>query len=325
MRKGTLVVRVGKDSMRAEVVRGGSVVWTAESGFASREDLAAALAALGQEPAATDRVRAARVELESPVAQIRTLADLPPVRRPALRALVAHQAGRLFRRNGAPLVTDAMWKPRARGVPRVALAAAAEEPWVEAILEGLRVAGIEAATVSPAGAGLELLPPAERKMRREAAGRRTRRLAVTAALLWGVTGLLAVHRSSRKSASIDRELAGLAPAAAAARRVRQEYDGAEAMITTLEAAARRRGALTARAASVLAALPDSAYLTSLHLRDDATGEISGAARRPLDVVAALDRARAVAGPRLAGSGVRIPVGGQDYESFTVRFGPDSAR
>lgn len=325
MRRTTLVIRVGKGTMRAEVVRGRSVVWVAESGFVSREDLAAALGALGQEPAATDRSRAARVELEGPIVQVRTLQDLPPVRRPALRALVAHQAGRFFRKNGAPLVTDAMWKPRKRGVPRAALAAAAEEPWVDAILEGMRVAGIEPATVSPAGSGLELLPPAEQKARRTTTRKRTRRLATTAVVVWGVVGGLAVRREVRESAMVDRELASLAPAAAAARRVRQEYDGAEAMITTLEATAQRRGGLTARAAAILAGLPDSAYLTSLHLHDDAAGEISGAARRPLDVIAALDRTKAVAGPRLAESGVRIPVGGRDYEGFTVRFGPDSAR
>ena len=325
MRRATLVVRVGRGTMRAEVTRAGTVLWAVEAAFASEEDLVAALGAAGETAVAEHPVKSARIELDGSMVQLRTLAGLPPVRRSALQALVAHDSGRFFRRNGKPLVTDAAWERGPRGGARVAMAAAVEEPWVEAILKGLRAAGVEPEVVSPVGCSLDLLPVEERRSRRRAAGKQARWLAITAALLWGLVGGLAVRRLIRDGAAVDDELASLGPATVAARQVRQEYDGAEAMIAALAGASRRRGAVASRVAAILIGLPDSAYLTALHVSDDSTGEITGAARRPLDVVTSLDRSRVVESPRLTGSSARIPVGALDYEGFTVRFGRDSAR
>lgn len=324
MRRARLVLRVGRGRLRAEVFRGRDVVWQAESAFATEEDLMAALGRLAGAEAAAG-IATARVELEVPLVQLRTLTDLPPVRRSALRAVVSHQAGRFFRKNGKPLVTDAAWQRHSRGADRTAIAAAVEEPWVEALVQGARVAGIEMASISPVGFRLDLLPDSERAARGRAAAAWARRLALAAAGMWSLVAVLAIHRVTRESAIVEQQLLDAAPAAAAARQVRLEYDGATAMVDTLEAAVRSRGSMTSRLSAILLSLPESAYLTTAHVVGDFAGDVTGAARRPLDVVAALDRVRAVDGARLVGSGTRIPVGGRDYETFTVRFGRDASR
>ncbi len=324
MRVPALVVRVGRGTMRAELARSGQVIWAAESTYATEEDLVNAMGALGAESKVA-RVRTIRIELERPLVQLRTLVGVPPVRKAALQALVAHQAGRFFRKNGKPLVTDAAWERSRRGAEKVATAAAIEEPWLEAIVEGVRAAGLNLTAISPARSGLLLLPAGERATRVSTMRRRVRTLATLAAGLWALVGILGLRRLARESRSVDRELASLAPAAAAARGVRQEYDAAAAMVATIEGARQQRGKVTARAAAILLALPDSAYLMTLHATDEGTGEMTGAARRALDVVSALERARAVEAPQLIGPIVRAPVGSRDYERFTVRFGRESVR
>ncbi len=95
------------------------------------------------------------------------------------------------------------------------------------------------------------------------------------------------------------------------------------MIQAVESADRRRGAIGAALATVLLAIPDSAFLTTLHLNDRGQGEVSGAARRTTGVAAALERTGAVSAPRLERPTTRDVIGGREYERFTLRFGPDS--
>src|SRR5207249_9341128 len=115
-----------------------------------------------------ERCRRLRVTLQRPPAQTRTLSDLPPVRDRELASLVANQAGRFFRRNGAALVTDATWVTN--DVGRVTQAAAVEEPLVLAIVAGAREAGLVVDRITPAGTSpqLQLLPTAERAVRARA-------------------------------------------------------------------------------------------------------------------------------------------------------------
>ena len=325
MRGRALLVRIGRGSVRAELNRSGTIVWAAESSYDTEADLLSVLSSLGAEPGLVGRTQRARIELGHPLVQLRTLTELPPVRQSALRALVAHQAGRFFRKNGKPLVTSATWGPRSRGAPKIAMAAAVEEPLLDAIVQGVREAGFELVAITPAESSLQLLPGKERIARAGAARRRIRHLAATAAALWGLVGLLAVHRFARESDQVEQALAALGPAAAAARAVKQQYDTAESMIAAIETARSHRGAVSIQTARVLLALPDSSYLMSLHVNDQAAGELTGAARRPLDVVAALERGSAVALPRLIGSTSRPPVDGRDYERLTVRFGAERGR
>src|SRR2546426_6102730 len=97
------------------------------------------------------------VSLDRPPVQLRTLSALPPVKPQHLAALVAQQAGRFFRKNGQPLVTDAVWV--GKGAARVARAAAVEERLVEAIVGGARAGRVWAQTNPPARVGAPPPPP----------------------------------------------------------------------------------------------------------------------------------------------------------------------
>ena len=112
MRGALLRLRIGRSSLRAEAVERGSVTWAGEASYGELGELADAIARLAAEPPRA--CRRLSVALERPPVQLRDLRDLPPVRPRHLAALVAQQAGRFFRRNGQPLVTDAIWAPSMR-------------------------------------------------------------------------------------------------------------------------------------------------------------------------------------------------------------------
>ena len=189
--KPVLVVRIGESRACAELRRGARVLWAGEAGFTSPADLRDAVAQLASEPTLPARPGALRVELELPLAQVRTLHDLPPVRRKHLEALVATQAGRFFRKNGKPLVTAAAWPSRQRR-GGTAVAAAVEEPWVQAILDGAEAGGVLVETIGPAGLPgtprLQLLSATELRRRQQRATVTLRRLAAAALLLWVAAG-----------------------------------------------------------------------------------------------------------------------------------------
>jgi len=260
------------------------------------------------------------VTLEHPPVQLRTLTDVPPIKRRDLAALVAQASGRFFRRNGHVLVTDAAW--REQGETRVARAAAIEEPLVEAIADGARAAGLWLAAIAPvdARARLSLLPRSERADRERVARRRARQLAVAAGAIWLLAGGLFVGRLLWERRAIERELAALAQPLATVLDARRELRDAEATIAAVTAAERERGRCLSVVSAIGRALPDSSVLTSLAWNADGTGVIAGAARRATDVVARLDRVRLLAGVRLEGPILREPIAGRPWERFTVVFG-----
>src|SRR2546425_3482710 len=184
-RRGLLRLRIDRSRVWAEAVELGAVSWAGEATYGDHADLANTIARLASE--APPHRRWLTVELDRPPVQVRALTGLPPVKPPALRALVAHQAARFFRRNGQPRVTDATWV--VNRTVRVARAVAVEEPLLEAIAAGARGAGLVLEGVVPAGesASLTLLPTSERARRERAARRRLRRLAVTTAVTWMLT------------------------------------------------------------------------------------------------------------------------------------------
>jgi len=316
-RTGLLRLRVGRASLHAEAIRHGAVAWAGESSYADVAELADAIARLAAEaPAGCRRLT---VALERPPVQLRTLADLPSVKPRVLRALVAHQASRFFRRNGQALVTDAAWIEH--GTARAVRAAAVEEPLVEAIAAGARAAGLVLETIAPADeeGRFALLPTSERA-RRERAGRRRRwRLVVAAVMAWVSAGALFVGRLAWERRAVERELAALEQPLAAVLAARRELRDAAATVRAVMAAERLRGRSLAALGAIAQALPDSAALTSLAW-SDGSGVLSGAARHAAAVVAILDRAGAVSAPRLEGPVVREPFGGRDWERFTIAFG-----
>lgn len=313
-----LHLRVGASSVHADMIRGPTPIWAADAAYRSCAELAEVVAHLAAAPPA--RCRRLEVTLERPPAQMRALTDLPPVRDRDLATLVANQAGRFFRRNGAPLVTDAVWVTN--GKARVAQAAAVEEPLLVAILDGARQAGLMVRQIRAAGMAprLQLWPSAERAARERARRRTTMRLAITVLALWIVAGALFGVRVILERRAIEIELAAAEAPMAALREVRHEMRSAEATVLELASARRARGQALATLARVNAGLPDSSVLTSYFWRSDRSGFLAGAARRAADVVADLERSHAVARPRLEGAVLRETLAGRDWERFTIMFG-----
>ena len=319
-RAGVLRLRVGRATLRAEAVRRDTVTWSAESRYADLTELSDAIARLAAEPPRPCGRLA--VALERPLVQLRTLTDLPPVKPQALAALVAHQAGRFFRKNGKALATDAVWVDN--GAARVTRAAAVEEPIVEAIVAGARAAGLSIDSIAPAdeAAPLVLLPTAEWAARQRAERLLTRRLAIGTASLWLAVGVLFGARLAWERRAVERELAVLAGPLGAVLAARRELREAEATVRAVTRGGPTRGQSVAVLGAVAAALPDSALLTSFTWRSDGSGVMSGLARRAADVAAGLERSNAVSGPRLEGPAIRETLGGREWERFAIVFGRD---
>ncbi len=313
-----LCLRVGRAHLRAEALHRGTVAWSAEAAYADLSELSDAIARLAAEP--PRRCKQVVVSLEHPPVQLRTLTGLPPVKPRALAALVAHQAERVFRRNGKPLATDAVWI--GNGAVRVARAAAVEEPLVEAILAGARAAGLSVAAITPVdeAAPLLLLPSSERAARWRAQQRLTRRLALGATSVWLAAGVLFAFRLAWERRAVEREFMALSGPLGAVLAARRELREAELTVRAVTQGEQTRGRTLALLAAVAAALPDSAVVNSLSWKVDGSGIMSGLARRAADVVARLERSAALPGPRLDGPVVRETAGGREWERFTIVFG-----
>jgi hypothetical protein len=313
-----LRLRIGRSSLRADAVERGSVIWAGDASYGDLSELADAIARLAAEPP-----RACRrlvVALERPPAQLRTLSELPPVKPRHLAALVAQQAGRFFRKNGQPLVTDAAWV--GKGTTLVVRAAAVEEPLVEAIAAGARAAGLWLETIALAddGAPFTLLPKSERESRERGARRRTRRLAVVTSGVWLAAGALFFARLAWERRAVERELAALQKPLAAVLDARRELRDAETTLNAITAAERERGRSLAVLSGVTGGLPESSVLTSFAWTGDGSGVLVGAARHATDVVARLDRLGTLPGVRLGGPVVREPIAGKEWERFSILFG-----
>ena len=319
----TLRLRIGRSSLRAESVEHGAVVWAGEASYSNVAELADAIARLAAEPPRA--CRRVVVALERPPVQVRTLTELPPVKQRHLAALVAQQAGRFFRKNGQPLVTDAAWV--GKGAARVAHAAAVEAPLVEAIGAGARAAGLWIEAIAPAddGAPLTLLPRSERDSRERAGRSRTRRLALAACGLWLAAAALFVVRLAWERHAVERELTSLARPLAAVLEARRELRLAETTLNAITAAERDRGRSLGLIAAVTGVLPDSSVLTSFAWTRDGAGALVGAARHATEVVARLDRLGSLVGVRLGGPVVREPIAGREWERFAILFGGDGVR
>lgn len=321
-----LTLRLSPPTLRAAVEGRRGDGWAAEIEAATPAEVADAIARLAAEPSLPGRVRGVAVQLAPPAVQYRRLHGLPPVRSSALRSLVALQAGRFFRQNGSPLLTNAIWIARERGE---AWAAAAEARWIEAAAEGARAVGLAVVSVqtdaAPAGRCLDLLPPVEQRRLRRAGWVRARRLAIVALALWGAVPVIWAARLLRERRLLTAEVAQLKAPAQAALKARRAEVALVAIMDALRAAGARRGDALSRLAATAAALPDSAWLTSFEDDGKGNGVLTGAAPRAAAVMAALERAGALSGPRLDGAAVRQASPAGPREGFTIRFGRDGPR
>lgn len=313
-----LHLTVGASVIRAAVMGRDGPDWTAECAWESEAELTDAIARLAAElPRPCRRVT---VTLERPLVQLRTIPGLPPVRASVLSQLVAAQDDRFFRRNGRPLVTDAVWV--SSNGTRVARAAAVEQPLVEAVADGARAARLRLADVTAADAprALSLLPPGERGARARLARHRLRWLASATAAVWIVAGGLFAGRLTWERRQVETALAALEEPLAAVRAARHEIRAAEAAVAVMQATEAGRGRALATLGAIARALPDSVVATSLVWTADGTGVLGGVGRRASEAVLALEQAQAVAQPRLEGHIVRESVAGRAWERFTITFG-----
>ena len=151
-RRGILGLSIGASHVRAVLLDRDAIQWAGEAGYSDLAELADAVGRLAGESGRP--VRRVRVVLERDIVQLRSISAAPPLSPTAARRYVALEAPRLFRKNGAPLVTDARLVP-VDATRRALFAAAVPEPLVRAILEGCAQAGLEVESVGPAA---EVLP-----------------------------------------------------------------------------------------------------------------------------------------------------------------------
>lgn len=321
MRSDLTILTVGPRLLEARLQRGSSVLWSGQVEYHSTADLAEAIARLVAEPDLIKPGKSLLVELERPVVQLRTLNDIPPVRAGLVRQAVEQQEHRYFRKNGVPLVLDAVRIGR-RGHHPV-LAAATEEPVIAAIVEGAQAGGFQLQDVRPLewrNRGLSLLPSAERERRFRLARLSLRRTVIVVVLLWLMVTAIGVASHMRQLQAVNREIATLARPVAALREARHQLALARETIAVLDHQQGNRTRVVALMSAIAGALPDSSFLTSLTLESDGSGRITGYASRASEVLARLDAAQVVTAPVLESQQARQPIGGRDMEAFSIRFG-----
>lgn len=147
-----LGVSVRAGAVHAVLADSGRIWWAGSAAYQSVADLADVIARLAGESG--KRTRGVRVVLERDLVQLRTLVPAPPIKPGAVARYVALEAPRLFRKNGAPLATDAQLV-RLSKTERALWAGAAAEPLVQAIADGCAQAGLELEALGPAA---EVLP-----------------------------------------------------------------------------------------------------------------------------------------------------------------------
>ena len=305
---------IDKGHLRVSRMSRGEVEWSAEAAFDDVADLEAALVSLTAAEGWRSVWRAdARVGAD--VIQRRLLRDLPPVRETALRDLIALQQARFFRRNGVPLATNARWISGKEGT---AEAVAASTDLLDAIARGLEGAGARKVRICTADSSLALESPhlsASGGSRR----RRIRRALWGVALLsWLSVPAIHVLRLMKADRVQRRELARLEEPAAAVRRVRRELARTAEVVEQVDNGLRLRGQVSAILGAVVAALPDSAALTSLTLSRSGAGTLTAVAMQPSVYVSRLERVPGIGHPTPDGASVPEPGPGR-WESFSLRW------
>jgi len=142
-----LGISVAKNVMHAVVVQSGRIQWSGTASYENVADATEVLARLAGEAGVP--IRRARIALEREVVQLRSITPPSRLPRQALQRYIALEAPRLFRRNGADLVTDATLMVTPEG-ERTLWAGAVAEPLILALTKGCEQAGLILETVGPA-------------------------------------------------------------------------------------------------------------------------------------------------------------------------------
>lgn len=143
---------VGRESVRAVMMRRHRVVWTAELPYASLSELeATAGALLASAPPQRFRRPVIHVALGPHAAQTKRLVGLPEqADSDALAAVVREAIGTYFLKNGVPLLTTRV-QPVA---PGIAIAAAIDRPYIDALRAAGKVHGWRIGAVAPTAVAL---------------------------------------------------------------------------------------------------------------------------------------------------------------------------
>jgi len=149
MVSGPLGLSVGHRQVRAVLLtrHRDAIDWAGAAEWETVDELSEAIGRLAADTARP--VRSVRVVLERDVIQTRTIDPAPRLGERAVRRYVALEASRLFRKNGAPLVTDAAIIT-VDGSRRALWAVAVSEPVVQAVLQGCSAAGLNVEGIGPA-------------------------------------------------------------------------------------------------------------------------------------------------------------------------------
>jgi len=263
------------------------------------------------------------VVLARPLIQRRTIADLPRVSARRARAIVEYQAPRYFRVNGASLVIALCGTPN----PSEWTGYAADEAFLDAVVGGADHAGLLVDAIRPAeeAAQANLLPPACLAARRGRRRRRARRVLGAGLIISCCLGVLGVSRWIAEARAIRVAADSLRAPIEALASARARMARAAAMLDAIDRAEVDRVAIARQVLNLARVLPDSVVLTGLSIGENETGRMTGLARRPLELVAELDRRQAVRNPRLEGGTLKETLQGRPWERFTLAFGPESAR
>lgn len=318
-RAARMRLRIRPGVLAAEVVGGAKVLWAGECAWSGVDDLPRAIAEIAAASEPECALSTLTIAVDRPLMQLRRVLGIPPVRPRVLQSLVRTQSTRYFRRNGLPLVTDARWVDE--DGTRMAQLCAMEASLLEALAEGASAAGLRLVSVVPfEGEGLSLLPPSTAAAQLDRVRRSFIRWSALAAAVWALVGAASLMRLTITRRKVDQELARLEAPAAALRTLRREMRTAREMTEAIASAERSGHDLTRRFAEVAAALPDSAFLTSLSLTAAGNGTTTGYAPRAAEVAANFERANSLRAPHLEGRIVREAVLGREWDRFSLSFG-----
>lgn len=263
-----LRLTIGMGVVNAELVRRGAVVWAAQAEYATVEELTRAIAELGAAEGAPRGRHRVHVTLDPGIAQVRRLAEIPPVGERALGDMVALQSSRFFRRNGKPLVTDARWLERKKRNRKTVIAAAVEEPVLDAIAGGISAGGLAIGPIRPAGdeaSRLRFRSRAAVSRRALELRRQARALLLLGAVAWLAAAVTGAVRIRNHSAAIRAEIAALEEPARAAIEARRALNEAAAAVDAIAATEAARGAMALRLAHAVDTLSDRSYLSNIDL------------------------------------------------------------
>jgi hypothetical protein len=134
-----------------------------------------------------------------------------------------------------------------------------------------------------------------------------------------MVGLFIAGRAIGERRYIDAELARLEQPLAAMRSARSQVHDVRLLLRDVATARTAAAVLPRQLVAIVRALPDSVVLSSITLEAGGSGAITGLARYPLALVAALEADARLVKPHLEGAALQSGPGDGAWGSFTLLF------